>query len=359
MIKKEEIVITLKSENNKYFHIEDLSLYAQKIIDLGKAKVLRDENGKLMSYILFYDNNPEIFISMVWTNPIIRGKGIAKKLMIEFIKSTDKDILLEVNKENPAKYLYRKLNFKKLKEVNGNILMKLRKSISIMQPYIFPYIGYFHLIEASELFVFYDDVNYIKRGWINRNRILHNGKDFLFTVPLKKVSQNKLINEIEPIIDEKWKKSFFSNLEFAYKKAPYYKDVIGVIKNIFDMHYSDITDLCINSIKGVYSYLGKELNYVKSSQFAPETKGLEKANRLIEITKKAGYSKYTNAIGGQSLYDKEYFKEKGIELYFVKSNLQDYKQFKNEFIKGLSIIDVLMFNDKNTIIKYLNDYELM
>ena len=102
-------------------------------------------------------------------------------------------------------------------------------SISIMQPYIFPYIGYFHLIEASDKFVFYDDVNYIKRGWINRNRILLNNTDFLFTIPTLKASQNKLIYEIKPIIDEKWKRKFYSNLEFSYKKAPYYSDVIKLV----------------------------------------------------------------------------------------------------------------------------------
>jgi len=228
-----------------------------------------------------------------------------------------------------------------------------------MQPYIFPYIGYFHLIEASDLFIFYDDVNYIKRGWINRNRILLNNSDYLFSIPTSKASQNKLINEIKPIIDEKWKRKFYHNLDFAYKKAPYYSDVIKLVKETIETEYNDVTDLCIKSIEMVYSYLGKSFNYVKSSDYSPETKGLEKADRLIEITKKTGMSKYSNAIGGQTLYNKQYFKENGIELSFVKSKLQDYKQFKNDFVIGLSIIDVLMFNDKKTIIKYFDDYELI
>jgi len=235
----------------------------------------------------------------------------------------------------------------------------MKNRISVMQPYVFPYLGYFHLIEASDLFVFYDDVNFIKRGWINRNRILLNGKDFLFTIPIEKVSQNKLIKDTKPIIDEKWKRIFFKNLEFAYKKAPYYKKVIAIIESTFNMDYIDITDLCVNSIDVVYSYLGKKLNYVKSSRLAPETKDMEKADRLIAVTKKAGYVKYVNAVGGQTLYNKTNFKEKGVELYFVKSNLREYKQFRSEFVKGLSIIDILMLNDKNTVKEYLNDYELI
>ncbi len=235
----------------------------------------------------------------------------------------------------------------------------MNDSISIMQPYIFPYLGYFHLIESSKLFVFYDDVHYIKKGWINRNRILLNGKDFLFTIPVKKVSQNKLINEIEPAIDKKWKQVFFKTLEFAYKKAPYYKEVIALIDDVFNANYTDITDLCIKSIETVYSYLGEKINYVKSSQFAPETKGIDKADRLIAITKKAHYHKYSNAIGGQALYHKEYFRGKGVDLFFVKSQLKEYKQFDNEFVKGLSIIDVLMFNDIEVVRSFLRDFELI
>ena len=296
---------------------------------------------------------------MVWTNPIHRGKGFSKNLLLEIIKSSNKDILLQVNKNNPAKYLYEKLNFKQVKEENESIFMKLRKTISIMQPYIFPYINYFHLIEASSLFVFYDDVNYIKRGWINRNRILLNKSDYLFTIPISKASQNRLINETIPILDNKWEKNYYSNLKFAYKKAPYYVDVLRLIKETFNTEYTSITDLCIKSIEVVYSYLGKEFDYVKSSKFAPETRGMGKAERLIEITKKAGYMKYVNAIGGQSIYDKEHFKEHGIELSFVKSNLNGYKQLNKGFIKGLSIIDALMFNDKSTVKSFFNNYELI
>lgn len=232
-------------------------------------------------------------------------------------------------------------------------------SLSIMQPYIFPYLGYFHLIESTDKIVFYDDVNYIKRGWVNRNRILLNNTDYLFTIPTSKASQNKLICEIKPIIDEKWKRKFYNNLEFAYKKAPYYSDVIKLVKETIETEYTDITDLCIKSIEMVYSYLGKSFNYVKSSDYSPETKGLEKADRLIKITKKAEMSKYSNAIGGQTLYNKQYFNENEIELSFVKSKLQEYKQFDNDFIIGLSIIDILMFNDKETTIKYFDDYELI
>jgi len=237
--------------------------------------------------------------------------------------------------------------------------MESSKSISIMQPYIFPYIGYFHLIESCETFVFYDDVNYIKRSWINRNRILLNEKDFLFIIPISKISQNKFINELKPIIDEKWKKTFFKNLEHAYRNAPYYKGVIEILEETFKTDYFDITDLCIKSIEVVYTYLEKEFQYIKSSNFSSETKGMKKADRLIAITKKAGYNTYINAIGGQSLYSKEYFKKNKINLSFIKSNSIQYKQYNNNFIPNLSIIDILMFNDKDTVKHFFNNFELI
>ncbi|MBC2694524.1 MAG: WbqC family protein [Desulfobacteraceae bacterium] len=142
--------------------------------------------------------------------------------------------------------------------------------VAIMQPYLFPYIGYFHLIEASSIFVFYDDVYYIKSGWINRNRILNQDRDCLFTVPISKVSSNKLINETLPILDKKWKKKFYKKLIQNYKKAPFFSDVCEVITSVFEKKYTDITDLAIESILAVYMYLGIEFNYTKSSICSPK-----------------------------------------------------------------------------------------
>lgn len=232
------------------------------------------------------------------------------------------------------------------------------RSLSIMQPYIFPYIGYFHLIESTDKIVFYDDVNYIKRGWINRNRILLNKSDSLFTIPVEKASQNKLINEIKPILSTDFINKFFGQIEAAYKKAPYYSSVIEILKSVFSEQYLDVADLAIKSITSVYTYLDKDLKWTKSSVASPETKGMEKADRLIQINKNLGYQSYVNAIGGQELYSKDYFNSKGIKLNFVKSQKVEYKQFDNDFVPWLSIIDVLMFNDKNAVKEQFTAYNI-
>jgi hypothetical protein len=233
-----------------------------------------------------------------------------------------------------------------------------KNTISIMQPYIFPYLGYFHLIECSDTVVFYDDVNFIKAGWINRNRILLNGRDFMFTIPLEKPSQNKLINEIGVKIDQKNFDKFFAQIRSAYGKAPYYPEVVEVLKSVFQNDFKDISDLAINSILMVYEYLGKEIKWLKSSTSFADSKGLEKADRLISITKRMNSDTYINLSGGKKLYDKKYFSDNGIQLGFVESKPIQYKQFENDFIPWLSIIDVLMINHKDEVLQYFEQYKI-
>jgi hypothetical protein len=296
---------------------------------------------------------------MVWTSPQYQGQGLAKKLMLKLVENSINEITLEVHQDNPAKFLYKNLKFIEESKKSQNLCMRYRRRISVMQPYIFPYIGYFHLIESTDKIVFYDDVNYIKRGWINRNRILLNNSDFLFTIPVEKVSQNKLINEIVPIIDSAFSKKFFSQIEQAYKRAPFYKEVLEILKVVLLSKHTNIADLSICSIISVYEYLEKEINWVKSSIQFSQNKGMEKADRLIKISGDLGFDCYVNSIGGRELYSKEYFIKKGIKLHFVNSRKIEYKQFDSTFVPNLSIIDVLMFNDKNSVRKLLTEYDFV
>lgn len=230
--------------------------------------------------------------------------------------------------------------------------------LAVMQPYIFPYIGYFQLINAVDKFVFYDDVNFIKRGWINRNQILINKNAHLFTIPLIKASQNKLILEIELGIDEKWIATFLATLEFNYKNAPNFDEIFNLIQTIFSKQNRTIADLTIESITTISKYLGLLTQFEKSSISYASSKGMEKADRLIDITKKSNSNTYINPNGGKDLYTKAYFNKQGINLFFIENSILPYSQYKNEFISGLSIIDVLMFNSKENIKHMLTKYTL-
>ncbi len=233
--------------------------------------------------------------------------------------------------------------------------------IAIMQPYFFPYLGYFQLINAVDKLVFYDDVNFIKGGWINRNQILLNGSKNLFTVPLKSASSFQTINEtlIHPELHLKWKKKFIKSLEQSYKKSPYFSSVFPLIQSIFETQYYIIADLTINSITSISNYLEIETVFERSSQQYAITKGMEKAARLISICQLNNSATYINLSGGKELYQKETFKKQGINLLFIENELTPYPQFNSDFIPGLSIIDVLMFNSKEEVKKMLNQYHLV
>lgn len=228
--------------------------------------------------------------------------------------------------------------------------------LAIMQPYFFPYIGYFQLVNAVDTFIFYDDVNFIKNGWINRNNIIINNTAKYITIQLRGASPNKLINEVE-FTDNR--KKLKKSIQMAYKKAPFYNDAWPIIEEILSIKTQNISEQSINSVERVSEYIGINTKFEISSQKYNKTKGMDKANRLIEICKMNGATTYINPIGGKELYKKETFKAVNIELYFLKTIFNEYKQFKNDFFPALSIIDIMMFNSVEEIHKMLDNYELV
>lgn len=233
--------------------------------------------------------------------------------------------------------------------------------LAIMQPYFFPYIGYFQLINIVDKFIFYDDVNFIKRGWINRNRILSNQKDLMFSIPLKNISQNKKINETEisNLHFDKWLSKFRKTLNNTYSKAPNYFKVIKLIEGVLDERQTKISMLAIKSVIKVCEYLEINTQFEVSSMIYSDSRDFNKADRLIDICKKNQARVYINPIGGLKIYSKEEFKKENIELKFISSKEIRYKQFNDIFVPNLSIIDVLMFNSKEKVKEMLNEYELI
>lgn len=227
--------------------------------------------------------------------------------------------------------------------------------LGIMQPYFMPYIGYWQLLNAVDTYVVYDDVNYINRGWINRNNILISGSSYMFSIMLKKASQNKLINEIEIVDDfSKLKKQ----IEFAYKKAPYYDSISVLLNKIFDCPNMNLSEFLLNSMRVVCDYLNINTTLIKSSDVKKDNT-LHAESKILDICRVLKADVYYNAIGGQSLYNKDVFKTNGIDLKFLKPEIMPYKQFKNDFVAGLSIIDVLMFNSAEKTNAMLDGYVLV
>ena len=231
-----------------------------------------------------------------------------------------------------------------------------------MQPYFFPYIGYFQLINSVDVFVFFDDVNFIKRCWINRNYILLNKKKHLLTIPCLAISQNKPINATQVDLENKALRTILKTLEVAYhNKAPYYDSVFPIIKNVMSSNPNSISKLAIESIVSVCIYLGIKTKFLVSSENFPETINSGRSGRMISICKKLKANELINAIGGTGIYDKNEFDEYGIRLSFIKTfkNLS-YSQGENQpFISNLSIIDVMMFNSVQEISQMIESCEFV
>lgn len=230
--------------------------------------------------------------------------------------------------------------------------------VGIMQPYFLPYIGYWQLLNAVDKYVIYDDVNFIKGGWINRNRMLVNGEPKLFNIQMQGASPNKLINEIEVSNNKVWKKKLLKTIENSYRKAPFYTDVFPIIEEIINYDECNLAKYLANSIKKVCNYLNIETELIVSSTLYKDN-SLKSQEKVIEICKELKATEYYNAIGGQELYSYEDFKDVDIKLSFLKSNEIKYKQLKDEFVANLSILDVLMFNSINDVRNFLNQYELI
>ena len=228
---------------------------------------------------------------------------------------------------------------------------------AIMQPYLFPYIGYFQLINAVDKFIIYDDVTFIKQGWINRNRILGNGRAMMFTVPIRSLSSYTLIKDTEIIEYQKWKKKFLKTLHQYYSKARYFKNTMALIRGILEPEETHIGKLVSLSIKEVCCWAGIETEILESSTIYKNTH-LKGQKRILDICVLEGAKQYINTIHGRALYSKEVFKKKWIQLNILKTNAIEYKQFENQFVPDLSIIDVFMFNSMESIKEFLNEYEL-
>ena len=228
-----------------------------------------------------------------------------------------------------------------------------------MQPYFLPYMGYFHLLNSVDEFVIYDNIQYTKKGWINRNRILVNGKDKLISLPLKKDSD--YLNVIDRKLSDNWnveKVKLLNLIKSSYKKSPQYSIIFPIIEKCIQLSDNNLFNFILNSLTQLNSFLEIDTKVTISSTINIDHT-LKSKDKVIAICKNLNATTYINAIGGQELYNVKDFKNHELDLKFIKSSLLNYKQYKNEFIPWLSILDILFFNEKQDIIKHLNEYTLI
>jgi len=227
-----------------------------------------------------------------------------------------------------------------------------------MQPYFFPYVGYFQLIAQSDLFVFHDDVQYLKGGWINRNRVLRNGGPCWITLPVRKAAHYLPINQrfyhLEPAVTGR----VLRRIDAAYRKAPRFAAIYPLIEDIVKFTAPNVATFNVNLIEALAVHLGIRTRFVSSSALDKDDQ-LTGQERVIDICRRLGASWYLNPIGGTHLYQRDRFAEAGIELRFLQPTVPPYPQFGQTPVPDLSIIDALMFNNDKAIDALLRAFQLV
>lgn len=229
-------------------------------------------------------------------------------------------------------------------------------AVAIMQPYLFPYIGYWQLLQATDTFVVYDDVNYINRGWINRNRILVNNAPALITLPLLQASQNRKINEIDIAPAAQWQKKLLRTVELAYRKAPCFDRVFPLVEQVLGYEERNLAGFLTYQLQTLARFMGLETRIVPSSTVY-DNAALAAQERILDICRQEGASRYVNAQGGRSLYAPAAFAETGIDLHFIAMRPLPYGQRAEGFTPYLSIVDALMEVGPEGIGAHLRGFE--
>ncbi|HTL06970.1 MAG TPA: WbqC family protein, partial [Chitinophagaceae bacterium] len=216
-------------------------------------------------------------------------------------------------------------------------------TVAIMQPYFFPYIGQFQLIANTDSFILCDEVQYIRHGWINRNRILSANKDHQYIiVPVKRHCTRATVGEIEITDDASWKTTIIRQLDYYRKKAPFFQEVMKLISDCLCPHETSIVQLNARCMKAVCSYIGLKADIQITSDLKLDySRVVETSDWALQICQQLGASTYYNPPGGMAIYKKEHFKEQGIDLKFLQPLLSEYPQCNGSFHPGLSVIDIM------------------
>ena len=229
--------------------------------------------------------------------------------------------------------------------------------LGIMQPYFLPYIGYWQLLSAVDSFVLYDNIQYTKKGWINRNRFLLNGQDALFTIPLKRDSD--YLDVVHRwVADDFDGTKLLRQLESSYRKAPFFNEAFPVFAEIINNPERNLFEYIRDSIERVAAYLAIGTPIIVSSSVDIDH-SLRGEEKVIATCRSLGAKIYINTIGGKQLYSVSTFKENGIDLQFIETNPLSYQQFGGEFVSNLSIVDVMMFNSRKSIVAMLAEFTLV
>ncbi|MCB9495454.1 MAG: WbqC family protein [Fibrobacteria bacterium] len=232
-------------------------------------------------------------------------------------------------------------------------------TLAAMQPYVLPYIGYFQLIQEAGTFVILDDVAFIKKGWIHRNRILLGGSAHLFTLPLQDASQNRSIKDTFLVADDLWKLKLVKTIRSAYAKALHFREGMAILEEILETRETNLSRFAVRSLETVARELGITTTLRLASEEFPNLRDARGQDRILDLCMASKATRYVNAIGGMELYHPEAFREKDVELRFLRTKIEPYFQLGREFVPYLSILDLLMFLGAEQTREHLRFFDLV
>ena len=223
------------------------------------------------------------------------------------------------------------------------------------QPYFLPYLGYWQLIAAADLFLLGDDYCYIRRGWVNRNRILVDGAPRYFRVEVRKNPVSRLICDKVRVMDPKLDRNRLRTLEMTYHRAPCFDAGYALAERIFACPDPGLLPFLEYSIREVCQYLEITTPVGRMSELEGNA-AFRREERIYDACRRLGADTYINAVGGQTIYRFPEFARRGIRLRFLRSGLPPYPQFGRPFVPSLSILDAIMFNPPERLQEMLRDY---
>lgn len=233
--------------------------------------------------------------------------------------------------------------------------------LAINQPYFFPYLGYFSLIDNVDEFILFDTPQFIRHGWIERNQILKpTGEPLYIKVPLIKHKRETPIIDIQIRNSENWQDKIFAQLVPYKKWAPFYFEVVNLLKEIFSFETDSITELNYHSLTKVCEYIGIKTPIKIWSKMNVEIGEVREADEwALKICKALKADTYINPKDGISFFDVKKYQKENINIQFLDFKVEEYTQLNNEFTPYMSIIDVMMFNDKKSIIEMLSNFKYL
>ena len=224
-----------------------------------------------------------------------------------------------------------------------------------MQPYFFPYLGYFDLIYSTDRWIVFDTVQYIRHGWVNRNRILHPRSGWQYIVaPLQKFHQDTSIRDILVQEGRDWRDRLLAQLEHYKKRAPCYSPTADLVRDCLDNNELSLSRLNVAILDKVCRYIGIPFRYDYLSEMKLELGPVDgPGDWALRESEALGAAEYINPPGGEALFDRAKFEAAGIKLTIQRFENMTYPCDGYGFEPSLSVIDVLMWNSPSDVLRHL------